>query len=145
MKTETQVKVENLSPSQIDEALYKGIRNKNSLQRDYDSPRSVSLRNTPDIEMAEWLVEYLNEKDDELNEAIATVNALEGEFARRGGWNRYYLVIDGHVHRELRCSTCRPTTFYSWLTDLADCDESEMVAEYGEVACSVCFPEAPVG
>jgi UDP-2,3-diacylglucosamine pyrophosphatase LpxH len=141
-----EVTIENLSPSEIDESLYKGIRNRNSLKRDYDSSRSVSLRmrsNNPDIEMAEWLVEYLSEKDNELNEAIAWVEALENEFTRRGGWNRYYLVIDGHVHRELRCSTCRPTTFYSWLTELADCDESKMVAEYGEVACSVCFPDAP--
>ena len=27
--------------------------------------------------------------------------------------------------------------------DLADCDEDEMVAQYGEMACTVCFPAAP--
>lgn len=62
-----------------------------------------------------------------------------------GCWSRYFLVnnSNGHVHRGQDCSTCYPTTQYLWLIDLADCDEEAMVAEYGELACTVCFPNAP--
>jgi hypothetical protein len=70
---------------------------------------------------------------------------LTAEYVRRGGWQRYFLVTssDGHVHRGMNCSTCRWETVYAWLIDLADCDEAKMVAEYGEKACTVCFPDAP--
>jgi hypothetical protein len=62
------------------------------------------------------------------------------------GWNRYFLVTNtgGHVHRNQECTTCYPTTQYHWITSLSDCDESELVAQYGELACTVCFPNAPV-
>ena len=75
-------------------------------------------------------------------EAIA---ALDRVWADNGMWHRYFLVNNnnGHVHRDQSCSTCFPTTQYLWLVDLADCDEEAMVAEYGELACSVCFPDAP--
>lgn len=62
------------------------------------------------------------------------------EFARRGGWTRYYLVQAGHVHRETSCSTCRWNTRFGWLPHLSACDENVMVEEYGDLACAVCFP-----
>jgi hypothetical protein len=60
-------------------------------------------------------------------------------------WNRYFLVTssDGHVHRGMNCATCFATTEYGWLPELADCDEDAMIAEFGEKACTVCFPDAP--
>jgi hypothetical protein len=78
-------------------------------------------------------------------EILKETDPLDEEFKSRGGWNRYYLVTNnnGHVHREMHCSTCRPSTQYVWLIDLADCDEKAMVAEHGERACTVCFPDAP--
>lgn len=78
-------------------------------------------------------------------ELRAEAEPFEAEFVRRGGWNRYFLVTNGngHVHRGMTCSTCFPTTEYAWLVDLADCDEAAMVAEWGEQACTVCFPDAP--
>jgi len=66
---------------------------------------------------------------------------FENEFARRGGWRRYYLVPGGHVHRERSCSTCHWNTQFGWLVNLADCDESAMVQAHGDAACAVCFPE----
>lgn len=68
----------------------------------------------------------------------------QSEYARRP-WLRYFLVLNsnGHVHREMHCTTCFPTTWYKWLVDLADCDEGRMVKDYGEKACTVCFPDAP--
>jgi hypothetical protein len=69
----------------------------------------------------------------------------EDEYVRRGCWRRYFLVTNsnGHVHRGMDCSTCYPTTTYAWLVDLADCDETAMVEEYGTKACTICFPDAP--
>ena len=79
------------------------------------------------------------------HEAIqAEAAPLEAEYARRP-WKRYFLVTNtgGHVHRGRDCSTCFFDTGYAWLVELADCDEAAMVAEWGERACTVCFPEAP--
>lgn len=69
---------------------------------------------------------------------------LEAEFARRGGWSRFYLVIGGHVHASTECSTCFPTTQFAWLPDQSGKDEAEIVDAAGDAACTVCFPSAPV-
>jgi hypothetical protein len=68
----------------------------------------------------------------------------EAEYTRRP-WNRYFIVrnSNGHVHRERNCSTCYSTTVYGWIVELADASEEALVAEYGELACTVCFPSAP--
>lgn len=73
------------------------------------------------------------------------ITPLQAEFARRGGWNRYFLVTNagGHVHRGMDCSTCFSTTEYAWLPELSGCDEAVMIEEFGEKACTVCFPGAP--
>lgn len=70
---------------------------------------------------------------------------FETEFTVRGGWHRYFVVRNagGHVHRSMHCNTCYPTTTFGWLPELSDCDEAAMVAQYGEMACTVCFPDAP--
>lgn len=77
--------------------------------------------------------------------AQAEAAPYEAEYEVRGGWLRYFLVTNanGHVHRGMNCSTCFASTQYAWLIDLADCDERKMVEEYGEKACTVCFPDAP--
>lgn len=74
----------------------------------------------------------------------AEARPLHAEYASRP-WSRYFLVANtnGHVHRGMDCTTCFPTTEYGWLVDLADCDEEAMVEEWGERACTVCFPNAP--
>jgi len=81
-------------------------------------------------------------------QAAARVEAepFEAEFKARGGWRRYFLVVssaNGHVHRERNCSTCNYRTLYSWIVDLADCNERAMVEAYGVRACTTCFPDAP--
>jgi hypothetical protein len=58
------------------------------------------------------------------------------EYSRRP-WSRYFLVTNAN------CNTCFPDTQYTWLVDLADCDENAMIEEWGERACTVCFPSAP--
>lgn len=68
------------------------------------------------------------------------------EFQRRGGWSRAFLVSNGngHVHRDMNCSTCHVTTQYAWMTDYSGKNEEEIVEAAGERACTVCYPSAPV-
>jgi hypothetical protein len=98
-----------------------------------------------------WEVHDLGAAEDRLEEYKANIAQLREAAApyqaeyRRRPWKRYYLVTNsnGHVHRGMNCNTCFPTTQYAWIVDLADCDEAVMVEEYGEKACTVCFPDAP--
>jgi hypothetical protein len=95
---------------------------------------------------AERAAAQVAEYDAQIAALRADAKPYEAEYVRRGRWNRYFIVRNtgGHVHREMSCSTCYPTTVFGWLPELSDCDEQAMVAEYGEMACTVCFPEAPV-
>ena len=65
---------------------------------------------------------------------------------RYTGWSRFFLVnnVGGHIHSSMSCSTCRPTTEFSWLPTLSGLTEAEAVAEHGAILCTVCFPSAPV-
>lgn len=69
---------------------------------------------------------------------------LEAEFARRGGWTRAFIVTGGHVHTSRSCSSCRPTTRFTWLTAYSGRTEGHIVQDSGERACTICFPSAPV-
>ena len=61
------------------------------------------------------------------------------------GWSRFFLVTNsnGHIHRNMNCSTCRPSTVFAWLPDLSGLTEKDAVDEHGTILCSVCFPTAP--
>jgi hypothetical protein len=50
---------------------------------------------------------------------------------------------DGHVHNSLDCSTCFPTTRFSWLVEYSNDDENAIVDAAGELACTICYPSAP--
>lgn len=80
------------------------------------------------------------------DEALADTEPLDDEWHRRGRWSRAYLVdnSNGHVHKNMHCSSCYPTTRYHWLVELADQSEDEIVDQAGERACTVCYPSAPV-
>lgn len=61
-------------------------------------------------------------------------------------WTRYYLVdnTNGHVHKDMDCSTCFPDTRYAWLVEQSGMTAEELVDLAGEKACTVCFDWAPV-
>ncbi|MEV7891595.1 hypothetical protein ACWD3I_25020 [Streptomyces sp. NPDC002817] len=78
-----------------------------------------------------------------LAEAAALPHA---EWMRRG-WSRFYLVTSsagGHIHDSTGCGSCRSTTTFVWLPDLAGRDEAAAVAEHGPLLCTRCFPSAPL-
>jgi len=68
------------------------------------------------------------------------------EFQRRGGWFRAWLVdnTSGHVHSSTECSTCYPTTEFIWLPEYSGLTEGELIADARSMACTICFPNAPV-
>lgn len=86
---------------------------------------------------------------------MTVVNRFEDEAAvqeaiwAKHRWNRAFLVIPdvgmGHVHKSRACSTTYPTTRWVWLPDYSGSDESRIVSDAGERACTICYPSAPVG
>ncbi len=132
----------NMTPAEIDAELARLSNIEWTAWRSADEYRRLAARKT--VQSAGF------ETQAEKQEAIAAAARKEArpfhnEYANRGRWNRYFLATNanGHVHRGMNCGTCYQTTEYAWLVDLADCDEAAMVAEYGEMACAVCFPDAP--
>lgn len=95
---------------------------------------------------AERAIHDFDEALNAQNAAEVTFGRLEAEYQRRGGWPRAFLVNNqnGHVHKDRRCSTCKPTTQYKWMTDYSGKTEAEIVEAAGERACTVCYPTAPV-
>ena len=79
---------------------------------------------------------------DARDEARAAVVAHELNYT---GWARFFLVVTsaGHVHKDMYCNTCYPTTGYAPLPGLAGATEAEAVALVGPALCTVCFPLAP--
>lgn len=75
----------------------------------------------------------------------AAEGRLEAAETAYEGWSRFFLVTssNGHIHKDMRCTTCYQDTEYAWLPELSDLDEAAAVEAYGEILCSVCFPSAP--
>jgi GNAT superfamily N-acetyltransferase len=67
----------------------------------------------------------------------------EDEFRKRGGWSRFFLVPDGHIHSSMQCHSCHPTTQFSWLPHLSGKTEGEAVEAHGPHLCTHCFKSAP--
>lgn len=62
-------------------------------------------------------------------------------------WNRAFLVPQGHVHSSMDCSTCNRQgndTEFTWLPQYSGSEETQIVDDAGERACTVCYPSAPV-
>lgn len=79
----------------------------------------------------------INDVNDEINKLNAIYN--------QDPWTRAFLVIasNGHVHKSRDCSTCFPTTRYQWLVQYSNDDESVIVEDAGQDACTICYPSAP--
>lgn len=141
------MKLETMTPSEIDQELANLYGARATVVRTLNYNRAIvaNERGRYSIHDIKRAQEQLPKIEARLAEATEAIAPFEEEFTRRGGWKRYFLVQNtgGHIHRERRCQTCFSTTAYAWLTDLSDCDETEMVAQYGETACTVCFPDAP--
>jgi hypothetical protein len=84
----------------------------------------------------------------DLTEAIGLVDEIDQEYKSRP-WSRYWLVTssDGHIHRDVDCSTCnkgREPTGFALVSYLSGSTVEAAVADLGPALCSICFPGAPV-
>lgn len=148
--TQTTTNLTTWTPVQIDTELARIWGEINKAQDQVEAYKAYLAREEKSGHPIRWAggkstAEYLAEYRAKLQELRIEADPYQDEYVRRGGWLRYFLVsnTNGHVHREMHCSTCFPTTRYNWLVNLADCDEDAMVEEWGELACTVCFPNAP--
>lgn len=79
---------------------------------------------------------------DRVNALEEVLKALE-EVAYVYAWNRYIVVPDGHIHNERGCSSLYITTVRQFLPDESGNTVGDMIKKYGEMMCTVCYPEAP--
>jgi hypothetical protein len=117
-------------------------RNEQLLKRGNKTPRYIeSIANI----QAKYNQEINNRKE-EIAGFYAEEDIYEAEYHRRGRWTRAFLVHNGngHVHKSRSCSTLRPTTSLLWVTSYSGKNESEVIEDAGESACTVCYPNAPV-
>lgn len=92
-------------------------------------------------------VEFATQAIEEALAAHLVLDAVHAEYQRRGGWERYIIVPDGHVHYgRINCPSLdhgiRPTE-RRFIPSLSAMTEAQMVEAVGETACTVCFPTAP--
>lgn len=62
-------------------------------------------------------------------------------------WTRAFVVPAGHVHSSMDCSTCNKngqSTKFVWLPQYSGSEETQIVEDAGERACTVCYPTAPI-
>lgn len=87
---------------------------------------------------------------DKLTDAESTAATAHAAFVQADrqykGWSRFYLVKsnNGHIHRDMHCHSCTPSTQYGWLVELAGLTDKDAVKTYGGILCTFCYPEAPV-
>lgn len=96
---------------------------------------------------SEYTLKYsIPEAQKKAAEIEAKCQPYRAEWEKRGGWRRWLRVTNGngHVHVDTNCSTCFPTTQWGLVPDLSGLDAKAMVEEVGDMACTVCFPWAPV-
>ena len=112
-----------------------------------------AYRRVEDPEADSYQVNALNkylasvhDSNEDVDALDMQIDTLDDEFNRRGGWTRAFLVsnVNGHVHRSMDCSTCFPTTEYSWMTEYSGGTEDAVVEDAGKRACTVCYPSAPI-
>lgn len=102
---------------------------------DKESLEESVKRNEDRIEL---LRKELKEKQEEIEPFTQRFNEEQ--------WTRAFLVVNanGHVHRDMDCSSCFPSTRYEWKYELSGKNEEEIIALAGERACTICYPQAPV-
>lgn len=91
--------------------------------------------------------EELENLRDRIGQIRREAGPYQAEYLRRP-WSRAFLVVtngQGHVHSSMSCSTCYPTTRYHWMVEYSGKTQDEIVEAAGERACSICYPDAPVG
>lgn len=75
--------------------------------------------------------------------AFTECRAIDEAYRARGGWSRFLIVPDGHIHRGHGCSTLYPTTERRFVPQFSGMSDDQLIAATGCTACTICFPDAP--
>lgn len=145
-------KLEDMSVRQIDTELADLVRQNSMIEQEISRRESKIKRMGSDpaykdlVSMDQNLIDLAKKQLDKNARRIAS---LDRQFAKRGGWSRFYLTqgSNGHIHSNTACSTCNKNgkiTIFGWLPDLSGLSEEDAVAKHGAILCTVCFPSAPV-
>lgn len=105
--------------------------------------QEVGAENTYSAHRANEVLRELPILQRDLERVQAQKEILDGLYAEHR-WTRAFIVSGGHVHSSMSCSSCYPTTQFSWLPELSGHDEGEIVELGGERACTICYASAPV-
>lgn len=94
-----------------------------------------------EIEKAIEEIAVIESKIKAVNVEIGKLNKIYNQ----DPWTRAFLVLasNGHVHSSMDCNTCFPTTRYNWLVQYSNDEESTIVEDAGQDACTICYPSAP--
>ena len=109
-------------------------------------------------ETKEFYEKHYPTRIEEIEKNQSKIDSIKGELVKinvkiidlnviynRDPWTRAFLVLasNGHVHSSMDCNTCFPTTRYNWLVQYSNDDESTIVEDAGQDACTICYPSAP--
>ena len=94
-----------------------------------------------EIEKAAEKIAVIESEISKVNVEISKLNKIYNQ----DPWTRAFLVINsnGHVHSSMDCNTCFATTRYNWLVQYSNDEESTIVEDAGQDACTICYPSAP--
>lgn len=138
----------NWIQSKFNSKKYNPQTRKNEYTEDPSKVLAEALQRTDLYSSEQKIVDDWKKYEREDNKNAVLKSKLERAFRKRGGWNRAYLVPDGHLHKSMDCSTCNkgeaPTQF-QFMTDHSGKSENEIVGEAGYRACTTCYPSAPIG
>lgn len=136
------------TPVEIDTALAQLCR---SLDRALHSREAAALgvqrcrEATPPPSWLPEAQEHLARATSEVERLLRLIAPLDAEYQRRP-WTRAFIVqnTNGHIHSSRACATCYPTTDFGWLPQISGFPQGKIIELAGEMACTVCYPDAPV-
>jgi hypothetical protein len=145
------------TPAEIDTELHRldakrirlGMR-LTSLRRDLGEAENIEAgygrRSTRKVASVDNILSTIAEIEYLMGDCNRLARPLREEFIRRGGWTRWYLVPDGHLHYDISGNRCSriPTTDHYWMTEHSGRSAAEMIELAGDRVCTTCFPDAPV-
>lgn len=132
------------TPVEIDSALAK-INSRAANLLDDLAVKSLPLRSKQIGHLSKSRIVDLRAEISALQSQLEGIRAEEkpsdGEYVKRGGWSRYFIVQ--HLHTSTRCPSFRPATRIGWLPDYSGANEQQMIEAAGDMVCTRCVPDAP--
>jgi hypothetical protein len=124
----------------------------------YDERFNLLYKLATAKETKEFYEKHYPTRIEEIEKNQSKIDSIKGELVKinvkiidlnviynQDPWTRAFLVLasNGHVHSSMDCNTCFPTTRYNWLVQYSNDEESTIVEDAGQDACTICYPSAP--